>query len=288
MLIDLVDTTTSDGVKLHGMLLEPEERRDDFMVDAVLMVHGSGGNFYASPSNLLTVRLRDMGITAALFNTRGHDTISDRSGDHRIGNAYELLSETHLDIKAAVDFLVQRGCRHICIWGKSLGAVRAVIAQAKNQDPNVAGVISLGPLRFSHKYFSESEMGEEHLKNYEEAKALVAAGKPDQIMLVNFPNPNAYFSARVYLDRHCSEQYDITKGHTDKITCPLLILTGTEERHPRMLNVGRDMYELTKDHPNVTWKHFEGGSHSLSNMEEAMFETILQWLRVKTAAGATA
>ena len=286
MLIDLVDTTTSDGVKLHGMLLEPAKRLDDLMVDAVIVVHGSGSNFYASPSNVLAVKLRDMGITAAQFNTRGHDIIADPSGGHKMGNANQLLSETHLDIKAATDFLVQLGYKRICIWGKSLGAVTVVIAQAKNQDPNVVRVISLGPLRFSHRYFSESEMGEEHLRDYEEARALVAAGKPDHIMSVNFPNPNAYFSARVYLDRHCSEQYDITKGFTDQITCPLLVLTGTEEHHPRMLNAGRDIHELTKDRPNVTWKHFEGGGHSLVNMEEVMFETVIQWLGVKTPAAA--
>ena len=108
--------------------------------------------------------------------------------------------------------MAQRGYERIGIWGSSLGAVRVVLAQAKNQDPNVAAVIFLAPLRFSHEYYSECEMEDEHLRNYEDAKALVDAGRGHEIMFVDFPNPGAYFSADVYLDRHCSEHYDITKG----------------------------------------------------------------------------
>ena len=244
MLVDLVHTKTSDDVTLSGIVLEPEQPRTDLAVDAIVMVHGSGGNFYLSPSNPRAVKLRDMGIPAALFNTRGHDVVGGRAGKTRTGNAYELLSETHLDLQATVGFMAQRGYERVGIWGSSLGAVRVVLAQAKNQDPNVAAVISLAPLRFSHEYYSECEMADEHLQNYEDAKALVDAGRGHEIMFVDFPNPGAYFSADVYLDRHCSEHYDITKAYTNDIECPLLILTGSEETHPRMRNAGRDMAAL--------------------------------------------
>ena len=107
---------------------------------------------------------------------------------------------------------------------------------------------------------------------------MVAAGKPDQIMPVDFPNPHAFFSAAVHLDRHCSEHYDITKTHADKVTCPFLILTGSEEAHPRMLNAGRDMYELAKGNPGTKWVHVEGGDHGLHNQEEVLFDEVLGWL----------
>ncbi len=286
MLVDLVHTTTTDDVKISGIVLEPDRPRDDLMVDALVMVHGSAGNFYLSPSNPRAAKLRDLGIPTALFNTRGHDVVGGRAGKTRTGNAYELLSETHLDLKAAVAHMVERGYKRVGIWGSSLGAVRVVIAQAKNQDPNVAGVISLAPLRFSHEYYSNCEMSDQHLQYYEEAKALVAEGKGDQIMMVDFPNENAYFSAGVYLDRHCSEHYDITKGHADKITCPLLILTGTEEQHPRMRDAGRDMAELCKGMDNVRWTHLDGADHGWHNKEDELFDEVLGWLGAKTPVGA--
>ena len=278
MLVDLVNTKTSDDVTLSGIVLEPEQPRKDLAVDAIVMVHGSGGNFYLSPSNPRAVKLRDMGIPAALFNTRGHDVVGGRAGKTRTGNAYELLSETHLDLQATVGFMAQRGYERIGIWGSSLGAVRVVLAQAKNQDPNVAAVISLAPLRFSHEYYSECEMADEHLQNYEDAKALVDAGRGHEIMFVDFPNPGAYFSADVYLDRHCSEHYDITKAYTNDIECPLLILTGSEETHPRMRNAGRDMAALCEGRDNVTWIDLEGADHGWHNKEEDLFNVIPHWL----------
>ena len=278
MLVDLVHTKTSDDVTLSGIVLEPEQPRTDLAVDAIVMVHGSGGNFYLSPSNPRAVKLRDMGIPAALFNTRGHDVVGGRAGKTRTGNAYELLSETHLDLQATVGFMAQRGYERIGIWGSSLGAVRVVLAQAKNQNPNVAAVISLAPMRFSHEYYSECEMADEHLRNYEDAKALVDAGRGHEIMFVDFPNPGAYFSADVYLDRHCSEHYDITKAYTNEIECPLLILTGSEETHPRMRNAGRDMAALCEGRNNVIWIDLEGADHGWHNKEEDLFNVIPNWL----------
>jgi alpha-beta hydrolase superfamily lysophospholipase len=279
MYVELTSTTTSDGVKLHGIFLGPENPRTDLNIDAMLMVHGSGANFYASPSNVRAEKFNAMGIPVALFNMRGHDVIAGHSGDHKVGNAWEILDETRLDIEAVVSWLADRGYKRIATMGSSLGAVKVVYAQAKNQDPRVAAVIALAPLRFSHEYYSQCEMKDLHLKYTAEAKALVAAGNGDQIMHVEFPNPNAYFSANVYLDRHSSERYNLCTDHTDKVKVPLLIATGSEEKHPRMLNAGRDMYAFAKDkNPGLQWLHLEGGSHGLENLDDQFMETLLGFL----------
>ena len=126
MLVDLVDTTTSDGVKLHGIFLEPEHPRTDLIVDAVLMVHGSGGNFYASPSNPRAARLRDAGIPVVLFNTRGHDVVGGRSGDVKLGNAFEVLDDCRMARRARVGGRVARGDRGSAMEGSRLGATKVV------------------------------------------------------------------------------------------------------------------------------------------------------------------
>ena len=285
MQVELTSTTTSDGIKLHGIILEPETPRTDLTIDCMVMVHGSGANFYASPSNPRAEKFRDMGIPVALFNMRGHDVIAGHSGGHQVGNAWEMLSETHIDQLAILDLLEQRGYTKIGLMGSSLGAVRVVIGQAKNQDPRVAAVISLAPLRFSHEYYSECELKEMYLGYYAQAQALVDSGKGETIMACDFPNPGAHFSANVYLDRHCSEHYNICVDHSNKLNVPLFIGTGSTETHPRMLNAGRDMAELTKNNPaGVKWLHLEGGDHGLQNKDDEFMAALLEFLAAKTPA----
>jgi hypothetical protein len=285
MQVELTSTTTSDGIKLHGIFLQADKPRNDLTIDCMVMIHGSGENFYASPSNPRAEKFRDMGIPVALFNTRGHDVIAGHSGGHQVGNAWELLSETHVDQLAIFDWLEARGYNSIGLMGSSLGAVKVVVGQAKNQDSRVAAVVSLAPLRFSHEYYAQCEMSEMHLGYYEEAKRLVAEGNGDTIMAVEFPNPGAHFSANVYLDRHCSEHYNMCAGITDTLNVPLFIGTGSTETHPRMLNAGRDMYELAKDKvPGIKWLHVEGGDHGLQNKDEEFMAALLEFLGAKQLA----
>jgi pimeloyl-ACP methyl ester carboxylesterase len=285
MQVELTSTTTSDGIKLHGIILEPETPRTDLTIDCMVMVHGSGANFYASPSNPRAEKFRDMGIPVALFNMRGHDVIAGHSGGHQVGNAWEMLSETHLDQLAILDLLEERGYHKIGLMGSSLGAVRVVIGQAKNQDPRVVAVISLAPLRFSHEFYKDCEMKEMYLGYREEAMRLVAEGKGETIMACDFPNPGAHFSANVYLDRHCSEHYNICVDHANKLNVPLFIGTGSTEVHPRMLNAGRDMAGSTKNNPaGVTWLHVEDGDHGLQNKDDEFFAALMEFLAARPPA----
>ena len=287
MQVELIEITTPDGVKLHGIFMEPKgPKRGDLLADAVLMCHGSGGNFYASPSNPRAVALTEQGVAVALFNSRGHDVISARYGKNQ-GNAFFTMDDCRIDIATCVDWLVAQGYPRVVTWGSSLGGTTVVYAQAKNQHPNVAGVISLAPLRLSHEYFSKSELAADHLKFYEEAKAHVAAGNPGAVMEVTFPIPH-HFSAATYLDRHCTEHYNLAADHTNTVACPLLILTGTEEKHPRMLNAGRDMFALCDGAANVRWVNVEGGDHGLHNNDKALFEEVMGWLAGNAAAEAVA
>lgn len=282
-------TKTSDGITLHGMLHEAENPRSDLIVDAMLFVHGSNGNFYSSAGVHRAEHFTSLGIPVGVFNTRGHDTIAGagQSGGKKVGNAHEHLSDTHLDIEAMVNFMSDEGYKKIGLLGASLGTVRVIMAQAKNQDPRVTAVIAVGALRFSNEYYLQSEMADLHKKHYEQAKALVDAGEGGTIIQTEFPNPGGIFTAEVHLDRHCSEHYDITKLHSDKITCPMLILTGTEEKHPRMLDCGKDIAALVGDkNPGFRWVNVEGGDHGLHSFEERFNEEVMSFLGAKEAVSA--
>jgi hypothetical protein len=274
-------TKTSDGITLHGMLHPAANPRTDLLVDSMLFVHGSNGNFYSSAGVERAKHFSDLGIPIGVFNTRGHDVIAGagQSGGKKVGNAHEHLSDTHLDIEAMVNFMAEQGYSRVGLLGASLGTVRVVMSQAKNQDPRVAAVIAVGPLRFSHKYYLASEMANDHKQYYKEAKALVDASEGGRIIQTEFPNPGGIFTAEVHLDRHCSEHYDITAQYSDQVNCPLLVLTGTEEKHPRMLDVGKDMAALVGDkNPGFKWVHVEGGDHGLHSFPDRFNQEVMEFL----------
>ncbi len=281
-------TKTSDGLTLHGMLHEAENPRTDLLVDSMLFVHGSNGNFYSSAGVTRAAHFSKLGFPVGVFNTRGHDTVAGagQSGGHKVGNAHEHLSDTHLDIEAMVNFMADQGYKRIGLLGASLGTVRVIMAQAKNQDPRVAAVIAVGPLRFSAKFYEQSEMADLHAKHYQQAKALVDAGQGDTLIQTEFPNPGGVFTAEIHLDRHCSEHYDICADHSDKIKCPLLVLTGTEEKHPRMLDVGKDIAALVGDkNPGFRWVHVDGGDHGLHSFEERFRDEVMAFLGQEAPVG---
>src|SRR5437016_247009 len=81
MLVDLVQVTTGDGLRLHGALELPAEREKarstSDVVDVWLCIHGTGSNFYsASTLAGLASKLQAGGAAVLRANTRGHDLIS--------------------------------------------------------------------------------------------------------------------------------------------------------------------------------------------------------------------
>jgi len=107
----------------------------------------------------------------------------------------------------------------------------------------------------------------------------VDAGEGGRIIQTEFPNPGGIFTAEVHLDRHCSEHYDICAQYTNQINGPLLVLTGTEEKHPRMLDVGKDMAALVGDkNPGFKWVHVEGGDHGLHSFAERFNKEVMEFL----------
>jgi len=69
---------------------------------------------------------------------------------------------------------------------------------------------------------------------------------PDEVFPVSFPMSHL-FSARSYLDKHGpDERYNLMKYLKD-VRCPLLIMAGSLEDHPRLRDCAVDMHKLVKD-----------------------------------------
>src|SRR5436190_23672164 len=133
MLVDLVHTTTRDGVRLDGMLQMPTGGKT-WPVDGLCFVHGTGGNFYGSTLfDAIGQRCLERGCAVLRVNTRGHDGISNAvtaKGGRRLGAAYEIVDDCRHDLAAWVDFLQQRVGPRIALVGHSLGAVKCLYTLA--------------------------------------------------------------------------------------------------------------------------------------------------------------
>ena len=80
MEVDLVHVTTSDHFRLNGVWLEPTAQPDpDRVADAVLLIHGVGGNFYQPMLMELAQLLNEGGYGVACFDNTGHDALWARN-----------------------------------------------------------------------------------------------------------------------------------------------------------------------------------------------------------------
>ncbi|MEK6238492.1 MAG: alpha/beta fold hydrolase [Planctomycetales bacterium] len=201
MTVELLRVRAEDGLLLDGALHLPEKVNPpdekkasaSFPVDAFLLVHGAGSNFYA-PGVLETFALQAarFGVPAARINTRGHDGVCSIPGEHGAaqgGATFETVSDCRLDLRAWLDALADRGFRRIALTGHSLGAVKCCLAEADRSHPNTACVIALSPPRFHHQTFLSHPKGQAFREDYQRAKTLVDQGRPDELFRARQPTP---------------------------------------------------------------------------------------------------
>ena len=140
MLVDLIHTHTSDGLRLDGFLRGPTTTASSrFGIDVAICFHGVTGNFYqAGVFDEATDRLVEGGCAVLRVNNRGHDPISmpayNSAGRSPLGAAYETVDDCRYDWDAWVGFAEDQGFHSIGLWGHSLGAVKSLYYMAKEQD----------------------------------------------------------------------------------------------------------------------------------------------------------
>ncbi len=279
MLVDLIGINNSEGLRLDGAFFSPTgSNTRQGLVDAVLLIHGSRGNFCDPATVAMAEALRSRGYAALALNTNAHDTVWFNLSDGVYkGNAFEILDHTRLDLKAGVDYLWDSGYRNIALLGHSMGAVRVTYYAALEEDPRVAGIIPVSPVRLSYSYYMTSEDAEEFQSNVRNAQDMVAQGKEHELVSVKFPITQL-FSAASYLDKHGPEErYNLLKL-APQIRVPMLALAGSLETHTRLRDMARDLAEAAVNSHNVEWQIIDGGDHSLNNSKEEAAEAVLKFL----------
>lgn len=279
MLVDLISVANREGLLLDGAFYAPAaDTQYPGPVDAMLLIHGSRGNFCDPATKSMAEDLSAQGIACLSLNTNAHDTIwYNPPGQDYKGNAFEILENTMSDLRAGIDHLEQRGYRAVGLLGHSMGAVRVTYYAATEDDPRVSAVVPVSPVRLSYSHYLESEDAEEFRVNLETAQRLIAEGDPDGVFRVNFPIPQ-FFSSASYLDKHGPfEKYNLI-NLADRIRVPILAVNGSRETHTRLKGMAQDLARAAVNSPSAGAIMVDEGEHSLVNRTAEASGAVLQWL----------
>jgi pimeloyl-ACP methyl ester carboxylesterase len=289
--VELVHTFAADGLRLDGVFTAPAATADPSAgvgLDAVLVLHGTGSNFYGSRFLAgIAERVAAWGAACLVVNTRGHDQITTAlvrnadgsTGGRTIGSAYERVDECRLDVGAWVALLGERGHGRIGVFGHSLGAVKTVYAAVRDPLPSVTALVAISPPRLSFAHFAESPRGPGFLEEVAAAERHVAEGRPDELMSIRFPIPYV-ITAAGYLDKYGREEnYNLLKL-VDRLPVPTLFTFGSSEVQQGIAFRGfpEALEEARGAGARLKTVVVAGGDHHYTGVQGDLLNTIERWL----------
>lgn len=284
LIVELVQTTTADGVRLDGMfqaatLIQPPS----FPVDGVCFVHGTGGNFYSSTMfDQLAERFLLAGCGVLRVNTRGHDGISTsvtKRGGQRLGAAYEIVDDCRHDISAWLDWLRQRTGPRIALLGHSLGAVKCIYAMSRSSLLPVTRLIAISPPRLAYSVFCASPQGQEFLEAYHRAEQLVQTAQPAALMEVRLPLPFV-ITAGGYVEKYGPDERYNFLSCLRGLSCPTLFTFGSIEVENNMAfhGVPDEIESASAAGGMIQVVTIPGADHFYSATRKEIGDCIVEWL----------
>jgi len=288
---ELIHVTTSDGLRLDGALhaKAAHDQPPELGIDAFLLLHGTGGNFYGSSLFASFIpRCLEWGAAALAVNTRGHDlayAASTTAGRRMFGAAYEVVDQCRFDLAAWIALLTKRGYGRIAVVGHSLGAVKAVYSLAQESPPAVAALIAISPPRLSHGHFLKSQDAVLFQQELAAAEVHVGEGLADTLMSVGFPLPYLVTAAG-YVDKYGpAERYNLLK-YVDQLEVPSLFTFGTIElrQNPAFAGLPERLEQYARRGARLQIAVITGADHFYTGVHSELLGRIEFWLR-RTVVG---
>ena len=283
MLVELVQVTTRDGVRLDGAW-QAAGRPPEVALDAVAFFHGTGGNFYGSTLfDAFAERLLALGVGVLRVNTRGHDGISTAQtvrGGRRLGAAYEVVDDCRHDVAAWLAWLRERAGPRVGLLGHSLGAVKCLYALAHEPELPASCVIALSPPRLSYSWFAASPEGAEFLETFRAAQGYLDAGRPDALLDVTAPLPFA-ITAAGYVEKYGpDERYNYLR-FVGRVPCPALVTLGSVEASNNLAFRGaaEALEALGLPAERLRVERVPAADHFYSGVRQDVIGRVEAWLR---------
>ncbi len=284
MKTQFLQVETADAWHLDGVRYFPQDsNRPIQSVDAWLLVHGTGGNFYslgvlADFANELVKH----GQTVVRINTRGHDFIAGYAPARGFGGAaFESLADCVLDVKAWIDELVRLGHQRIALVGHSLGGVKCLYSQSQAPHPNVVAVIGISPPRFCHANWQASDKAQPFRDHFHQATEFVASARGHELMFVQQPLP-MWLTADGFLAKYGPhDEFDLARL-LPAVSVPVLIILGTESvaRSPAFESTPRLIGDLQATCPQVSLRLVPGADVGYAGQTHVPPQLALEWIAV--------
>jgi len=284
---EIVFTTTSDQVRLHGFYRpagKPSASSPETgSVDAAVMIHGLGGNFYSS--RLLfhfSQTFLKLGISVVIVNTRGHDMINTSTWAGRassIGAALENVGDSKFDVNAWVEFMLKRGHANVLVFGHSLGAIKALYTQAHQPHPKIRSIIGLSATRLSHRKMLESPRGDLFRETFDRCQQLVKNGNGETPVHVPFPFPT-WMTPAGYVAKYGPDESFNWMTFVDKIDIPTLLLFGQREldENPAFEGLRDELTELKSGWNSLTIEEVAEADHFYTSKFGEVENSMNRWL----------
>ena len=283
--VELVRVITADGLHLDGAFQLPsQDVVDPLSIDAFLLVHGTGGNFYShGVLESFAHQAAAAGAATLRINTRGHDGISSISGTDRSirgGATYEVISECTRDLVAGMEFLHQRGYGRIALAGHSMGGVKSSYTLAHQAHPAVRCLIVISSPRFCHARFMANPNADRFRADWAAAQQWVAAGDPEHLMQVAQPLP-FLATAAGFLEKYGPEDpYDLLR-FLPLVPCPTLVIIGSRSPASSIAFEGlpEAVQDLSRKYPHLQLELVEGANTNYTGQYEVPFQRAEAWIR---------
>lgn len=280
MQVELIHVTTSDGIRLDGAYRQ-SSGSSSCEIDAIITLHGVGGNFYGSQMfDVISTQCDEAGIHVVRINTRGHDSLTvgqTTLGGRYVGAAMEIVGDCVRDIAAWCEFLRTRGCQRIALVGHSLGAIKAVYQQAHEPLESIAAIVAVSPPKLSSTAFLNAGFASDYRQEIQRARELVDEHMGGEMMAITVPF-RMFMSAQTYADKYGSEKYNITE-FADRLACPALFVYGAKElvKEVTFKGLPERLAELRRDDQQLDVATVDGADHNYRNCEEVLAREITGW-----------
>jgi len=263
---ELITLRTTDGVRLDGVLYRAagKERRP-----ALLLVHGYGGYFYGGYLLALAQAAAEQGYTAVALNMR----------DHGAGPKTSRFTDNAGDIAAGIKYLRELGHAQFVLLGQSMGTNRVLYYQASSGDPSiVATVLVSGPGNLFE--WNVWQFGKEKAQaNVDEAAKLAAAGREDEMMLVDLgPLGKALYSAGYLLSLRGPQAQSDPYRNAQKVRNPVLVIQGKQDQLIAA-DIGKRLKAAATASRRADLLVMEDADHGFRGREDALIDRVLEWLK---------
>lgn len=263
--VDLVKLKTDDGVRLTGVLRQPNRVRSKA---CVVLIHGYSGNFYSGIMDFFPGALTDRGFATLALNMRDHDR----------GPKKNRFEENRYDIAIAIDKMASLGYSTIFLHGHSMGTNRVLYYMAETRDSRIKGILLSGPPGNLFEW-NINVFGLEAANSVlHQAQNLVAEGKGDQWMLINLgPLGKTLYTANHVVSLRGPKTVSDPYKNIARIFQPILIVHGLADRLANP-HVADRLRKSAAPKTKVTVVKIPGANHRFNNHQEKLVDVVTRWM----------